>query len=111
MDSSFIDTMAAAFGDLTEEGVLSDPDRLAVRISLDRDTFANLSIGVQLKEIKGEKLFNVLAVARKYKFEVREENGWLRLSRGRETPEHRLRRKFHERAAADRRPKRRALLP
>lgn len=75
-----------AFTELVDdETILFDPEQrgycgAAVSLSLDRDEFGQLTIGVQLKEIDGGQLSHVLDVARRHELEVREEAGWLRLS-------------------------------
>jgi hypothetical protein len=81
-----MDTMLAAFTELVEDKtVLWDPDltspHAAVVASLDRTGWGHFEINVSLKVIEGSQLAFVLAVARKYELEVREENGWLTLSR------------------------------
>lgn len=75
-----------AFTELVDdETTLFDPDQrcypaCAVPLSLDRDEFGQLTIGVFLKEVAGGQLSFVLEVARRHELEVREEGGWLRLS-------------------------------
>lgn len=75
-----------AFTELVDdESILFDPEQIgycgaAVSVSLDRDEFGQMTIGVQLKEIDGGQLSYVLEVARRHELEVREEAGWLRLS-------------------------------
>lgn len=75
-----------AFTELVDdETILFDPEQrgyygAAVALSLDRDSLGQLSIGVCLKEVDGGQLSHVLEVARRHELEVREEQGWLRLS-------------------------------
>lgn len=78
--------IADAFTELVEETeVMYDEGRhglngSAVPISLDRDGFGSLTIGVAISQIGGEQLAFVLDVARRYELDVREEDRWLRLS-------------------------------
>ncbi len=75
-----------AFTELLEDAnLLRDPSEegyagSSVAISLDRDDFSVLDIGVRLKEISGEQLAYVLEVAERHGLQVRELQGWLRLS-------------------------------
>jgi hypothetical protein len=80
-------TMTAAYTELVEDTVaLCDPDRAgyvdsAVAVSLDRTGFGDFEVNVRLHQIAGSQIAFVLAVARKYELDVREEGGWLTLSR------------------------------
>jgi hypothetical protein len=81
-----MDAIRDAFTELLDdESTLLDADQrgyagAAVPISLDRDEFGQVSIGVFLSEIDGAQLSYVLGVARRHELEVREESRWLRLS-------------------------------
>ena len=81
-----MDAIRGAFTELLDdEATLLDPDQrgyagAAVPLSLDRDEFGQISIGVFLSEIDGAQLSYVLGVARRHELEVREESRWLRLS-------------------------------
>lgn len=79
---SYID---AAHAEIVEDAtVLYDPDAdppSAVVVQLERDQWGGFSIDVSLNQIEGSQLAFVLAVARKYELDAREECGWLRLSR------------------------------
>lgn len=75
-----------AYGELIEDKtVLYDPDeshsRRAVVVQLERDGWGDFHIDVALNQIDAAQLGFVLAVARRYELDAREEAGWLRLSR------------------------------
>ncbi len=78
--------IADAFTELVEEDeVMYDEERHglnggAVPVSLDRDGFGSLTIGVAVSQISGEQLAFVLDVARRHDLDVREEDRWLRLA-------------------------------
>lgn len=55
--------------------------RAAVVAQLERDGWGAFHADVNLDEIEGSQLAFVLAVARKWELDAREERGWLRLSR------------------------------
>jgi hypothetical protein len=84
--SVYMDAIGNAFTELLEDTkLLRDPDEegyagSSVAISLDRDSFSVLDIGVSLKEISGEQIAYVLDVAERHGLQVREQQGWLRLS-------------------------------
>lgn len=84
--SIYMDAIRRAFNELVEDtDLLHDTENegyanSAVAISLDRDSFSALDIGVSLHEISGEQLHYVLDVADRHCLQVREQQGWLRLS-------------------------------
>lgn len=81
-----MDSIRDAFTELLkDESTLLDAGQrgyagAAVPLSLDRDEFGQVSIGVFLHEIDGGQLAYVLDVARRHELEVREDARWLRLS-------------------------------
>jgi len=81
-------TMLAAYNMLVEDDVhLCDPDQVgenmhaAVHVNLERDGSGEFYIDVRLNQLEGAQIGFVLSVARIYELEVREESGWMRLSR------------------------------
>jgi hypothetical protein len=84
--SVYMDAIGNAFTELLEDTtLLCDLDEegyagSSVAIALARDSFSVLDIGVSLKEISGEQLAYVLDVAERHGLQVREQQGWLRLS-------------------------------
>jgi hypothetical protein len=81
-DSPIVQAYLEIVSDTT---VLWDPDvespRAAVVVQLERDGWGSFHADVNLNEIEGSQLAFVLAVARKWELEAREERGWLRLAR------------------------------
>ena len=80
-------TMLAAYNDLVDDTTVLYDESLAgepwaaIHVNLERDNSGDFYVDVKLRSLDGAQIAFVLNVARRYELDVREEEGWLHLTR------------------------------